>query len=306
MHAGKGVSAAGNADRPPGIGDLKQQRARLDRARSRSVFIATPIARHPVRQYTFALAKTHIHLAQLGMRCYHQSVIGNSNLPRVRNELVAAFLASDYTDLVFIDDDMGWTPNDLVRLLASEHDVIGAVGCKKVMCADTDPAKWCVRTLPGEFTQDEMGAIEVEGVGTGLLKIARGVFERLIEVHPEWKRRGAKNMPEKARAWYYRFFCFDPDDPDDCGEDIGFCREWRRVGGSVWIDPTIRLVHVGEHEYTGDLEAMLECVDHDKRLIHAPLVGHRESPLQGLGMPAAPSTPESQNVTLDVLVEVLP
>jgi glycosyltransferase involved in cell wall biosynthesis len=266
MSADQGVSAAGNAGRPD-----PSQEARLARARSRSVFLCTPIARHPVRQYTTSLAKTLVYLQQLGIRAYQQQVIGNSNLPRARNELAAAFLASGYDDLLWIDDDMGWQPNDVLRLLASEHEVIGGVGCKKVMCPDTDPAKWCLRILAGPIQQDAMGAIEVESVGTGFLKVAREVFVRMIVAHPDWKRRGWANMPEKTRAWYYRFFCFDPNDLDEIGEDVGFCLEWRRLGGQVWIDPTIRLAHVGEHEYSGDLEALLE---------------------------AWPTTPESQNVTL--------
>jgi glycosyltransferase involved in cell wall biosynthesis len=240
-------------------GVSEEQAARLERARSCSVFMATPIARHPVRQYSNAMARTHVHLAQLGIRAYCQQVVGNSNLPRARNELVAAFLASDYDDLLFIDDDMGWHPNDVVRLLASEQEFIGAVGCKKVMCADHDPQKWCLRTLPGDIRQDAMGAIEVEAVGTGFVKISRAVFARMIQAHGlDWKRKGWPNMPEDARAKYYRFFSFDPNDPDEAGEDIGFCREWRRLGGSIWIDPTIKLIHVGEHEYTGNLEALLE------------------------------------------------
>lgn len=249
-----GESAAGNA------GDLAEQAA-LARARSRSVFMVTPIARHPVRQYSFAMARTQIFLQQLGIRSYLQTVIGNSNLPRARNELVAAFLASDYDDLLFIDDDMGWQPNDVLRLLASDQAVIGGVGVKKVACADTDPAKWCFRPLAGPIEQDALGAIEVEALGTGFLKISRGVFETLISAHPDWKRRGWATMPEPARAMYYRFFCFDPDDPEEVGEDIGFCREWRRQGGSVWLDPEIRLTHVGECEYSGDLRALLQAPD---------------------------------------------
>jgi glycosyltransferase involved in cell wall biosynthesis len=249
-------SVAGTADGQ----DLADSQARLERARSRSVFICTPIARHPVRQYTESYAKTLIHLAQLGIRAYVQRVVGNSNLPRARNELVAAFLASDYDDLLFVDDDMGWHPNAVVRLLASDKDLIGAAGCKKVICPDTDPAKWCLRGLNGPIVQDEMGAIEIEAIGTGFVKISRDVFDRLRAAHPEWKRRGWPNMPEKVRAHYYRFFCFDPEDPDEMGEDIGFCREWRRLGGSVWVDPTIKLIHVGEHEYTGDLTALLESL----------------------------------------------
>lgn len=240
------------------------QEARLTRARSRSVFIATPIARHPVRQYTNALGKTLVHLAELGIRAWIQQVIGNSNLPRARNELVAAFLASDFDDLLFIDDDMGWHPNDVLRLLASEQELIGAVGCKKVMLPDTDPEKWCLRGLPGPLVQDDMGAIEVKAVGTGFLKISRSVFARVAMAHPEWKRNGWPKMPEAVRAHYYQFFRFDPNDPEETGEDIAFCQEWRALGGSVWIDPTIQLLHVGEYEYTGSFEALLEAQEEDR------------------------------------------
>jgi hypothetical protein len=258
MRAVSGTPANGNA----GVPDSPEavQAERLARARSRSVFIATPIARQPARQYTFSLAKTLVHLAQLSIRCWMQQVVGNSNLPRARNELVASFLASDYTDLLFIDDDMGWQANDVVRLLASPRAVIGGIGCKKVMCADTDPQKWCLRTLGGQIRQDDMGAIEVEAVGTGFLKIERSVFERMQLIHPEWKRRGWPNMPAPTREQYYEFFRFSHEGEEEFGEDIGFCREYRSMGGTIWIDPTIKLIHVGEHEYTGNLEALLEAL----------------------------------------------
>ena len=223
------------------------------------MFIVTPIARHPVRQYTDSLSRTMVYLTQLGIRAYYQRVVGSSNLPRARNELAAAFLASDYADTLLIDDDMGWEPNDVLRLIASNREVIGGVGCKKVIRPDTDPARWCMRALPGPWRQDEMGAIEVEGVGTGFMKISRSVFASLIAAHPEWKRRGWPSMPEVVRDQYYRFFAFDPDDPEEYGEDLAFCRAWRALGGRVWIDPAIRLKHVGEYEYTGDLEALLEA-----------------------------------------------
>nr|WP_294549958.1 hypothetical protein [uncultured Rhodopila sp.] len=244
---------------------------RLTRARSRSVFIATPMARHPVRQYTASLVKTIGLLGGLGIRSYVQTVVGSSNLPRARNELVAAFLASDFTDMIFIDDDMGWDPKDLVRLLASDKPVIGGVGVKKVERPDTDPGRWCFFPLQGDLNQDAMGAIEVKGVGTGFLKIERRVFEELALHHPDWKRNGWPNMPEAARRWYYRFFMF-PDDIDETGEDFFFCNAWREIGGSVWIDPTIRLEHVGEKSFSGDLAALMEAegTRHDANLNDEP------------------------------------
>jgi len=236
-----------------------EQTARLERARSRAVYIATPVARHPVSQYAIAMARTLVRMTELGIRAYVQQVRGNSNLPRARNELVAGFLASDFDDLLFVDDDMGWHSNDVLRLLASTQDVIAGVGCKKVMRPDDDRHKWCFRPLEGPLRQDEMGAIEVAGVGTGFVKISRAVFMRFIAEHPDWRRLAPDKMPAAARAWYYQIFRFSTDRYDEAGEDLGFCEEWRRMGGSIWIDPTIKLVHVGDHEFTGDFAAMLQA-----------------------------------------------
>ena len=227
---------------------------RLAYARTRSVMICTPIARQPAWQYTLAYAETCVMLEQLGIRYSSRFVVGSSNLPRARNELVARFLASGFSDLVLIDDDMGWKANDVLRLVASEQPVIAAVGRKKVDKPNSDPDVWCVYIAPGPdgaLVQDPAGMVEVSYVGTGLIKISRTVFEEMIGAHPEWKRPGMPDMSAEVRENYYQFFRFDPDDHYEMGEDFCFCQRWRALGGRVWIDPSITLSHVGEKAYTG-------------------------------------------------------
>jgi hypothetical protein len=234
----------------------------LAKARLRSIFIATPIARQPVHQYTLALALTLVRLQALGIRATVQFVVGSSNLAKARNQLAAAFMASDYDDLLFIDDDIGFAPNDVVRLLGSDKDLIAGVYCKKTLSTvlpDTHPAKWMIGTLPSPLNEDEMGAIEVEALGTGFMKISRAVFSRLKIAHPEWKRRGL-SIPEHERAEYYQYFRFDPNDHNEQGEDVAFCHAWRDLGGTVWVDPAIKLVHVCEHEFTGNFEVILQML----------------------------------------------
>ena len=233
--------------------EAERIRQRLRRIRSRSVMIATPVHRETAWQYAQALAGTFGLLAQQGVKAQILFVAGSSNLPRARNELCAWFLASDCTDLIFIDADMGWQPGDLLRLLASDKPVIGGVGRKK-----TDPITWCLRFRPGSETalvQDEMGAVEVARLGTGFLKIAREALEEIAAAHPGLSWAGDPgSMPEEVRAHAYRFFRFG--DADE-GEDYEFCKLWQSVGGSIWVDPTIRLVHVGDKEYSGRLSDIL-------------------------------------------------
>lgn len=241
----------------PGIS--AEQADRLARARRRSLFIATPVARAPARQYTLSMIRTMLGLRDLGIEARLQWVVGNSNLPRARNELVAEFLATDCTDLLWIDDDMGWRLNDVVRLLSSDKEFIGGVGRKKSDSPDAAVETWCAKFLPGDLEQDAMGAIKVYGVGTGFALVSRKVFEAVKAAHPEWKRPGLASQSPAAQEQFFSFYRF-VDEPGGqmVSEDIAFCETWRSLGGTVWADPTIELVHVGEREFTGSFSILLQ------------------------------------------------
>ncbi|MDR3495298.1 MAG: hypothetical protein P4L82_11920 [Ancalomicrobiaceae bacterium] len=233
--------------------------SRLERARSRQVMIATPIARAPCWQYTLALADTVLTLERLGIAHARQFVIGSSNLPRARNELVARFLASPCTDLLFIDDDMGWSPNSVVRALASEHEITAVVGRKRVDKPNSDPEVWCGAPLLGDggtIVQDDFGFVRFQRVGTGFMKIARTAFEALIAAHPDWQRAGHSGMEPDVRAHYHRFFHF-ADDAFETGEDFTFCRAWTDLGGEIWVDPEQEIAHVGEKAWSGAVAELM-------------------------------------------------
>lgn len=234
---------------------------RLARARQRSVMICTPIARNPVWEFTASLASTLLFLQEHGVRVTFQFVVGSSVVHKARNELVAHFLQSDFTDLLFIDDDMQWGPNAVLRLLGSDKPLIGGVGRMRVQKPNSDPAVWCWRPLrddAGGLIQDDMGAVEVRGFGAAFMLINRCVFTDLLAAHPEWKRDGAADWDPALRAHYFEVFT--PSERDEFGElseDYGFCHRWRRDGGQVWVDPTIRLGHVGAFNYAGCVEDLL-------------------------------------------------
>ncbi len=219
---------------------------RVARVKSRKVMICTPVHGDTKWQYTYSLFATMDICEQMGVAITLQFVVGSSNLPKARNELCAWFLQSECTDLLFIDADMGWDPNEVLRLLASEEPLVAVVGRRK---SPGDPS-WCVRLLPGShlnLTQNAMGFVEVLSVGTGMMRITRECLEKIVAARPDLKRKDPK-MDPKAAAHYYKFFSFDDDDG---GEDYHFCALWRSLGGKVWIDPDAPLTHVGDHEWKG-------------------------------------------------------
>ena len=233
--------------------------ARMARARARSVMIATPINRTPAYQYTLALAETVLLLERMGIAHGRIFQIGSTNLPKARNELVARFLASGMTDLLFIDDDMGWDANAVVRLLASPPPVAGCVGRMRIDKPVTDPAVWCGQAsvgVDGELTFDDMGFVKFDRVGTGFLKISREAFDKLTAAHPEWRARGTSTMHPKARENYHRFFRYGEDELE-MGEDYWFCAAWRDLGGEIWVDVAQNLQHVGDKAYEGRYADMI-------------------------------------------------
>jgi hypothetical protein len=234
---------------------------RLARARRRSVMICTPIARNPAWEYTASLAATLLFLNEQGIGVSFHFVVGSAIVHRARNELVAHFLASSFTDLLFIDDDMQFSPLSVMRLLGSDKPLIGGVGRQRNSKPNTDPSVWCWRPLrdaAGAPIRDEMGAVEVRGFGAAFMLISRQVFLRLAEAHPEWKRAGNADWPPEVRAGYFEFFTqTEGDEFGELSEDYGFCHRWRQLGERVWADPTIRLGHVGAFNYTGSVDETL-------------------------------------------------
>ena len=234
--------------------------ARLDRAKSRSVMIATPVARDPTIQYTVSMLKTANLLTNYGIRHCAEFIVGSSNLPRARNGLAAKFLASDYDVLLMIDDDMGWDAGSVIRLLASEQTFIAAAGRKKSRLPNSDPSVWCAQFIPdAPIRLDEMGAIEVARVGGAFVALDRSVLTKLAAAHPDWKREGHEDMNAAQRACYHQFFQFTTDDAE-IGEDYLFCDRWRAIGGEVWVDPSIELKHAGASEYAGRLLDILKPI----------------------------------------------
>jgi hypothetical protein len=234
-------------------------RAALDYAQSRSVVICTPIGYRNVPQYTDKYCETRLLLERFGIRHARQFAFGRANVPMARNEMTARLLASDYTDAMFIDDDMNWDPMDVVRLIAAPHRVIAGVGRKRVDLPNNDPQVWCAYfPRNARIVSDGRGCCTSEDgklkVGAAFLKVQREAFETMATAHPEWKRDGHAGMPENVKALYHQWFLFNPE--TEGGEDFTFCERWWEFG-RVWIAPTINLGHVGDKEWSGAFSELM-------------------------------------------------
>ena len=187
--------------------------------------------------------------AQYGVQFAMGTISGCSVVSRARNLLVDDFLQSDCDTLMFIDADMTFDPNDIIRLLAFSgnpvKNIVGGTGVarkkEKTFHLNLD------KDADGNLLMDAMGLARAKQMGTGFMMIQRQVFEKLRANHPEWRHKDT-NSKKKLHA----YFDFMTTPEGYIGEDFLFCDRARAEGFDIWIDPTIKLGHMGVHEYESD------------------------------------------------------
>jgi hypothetical protein len=184
---------------------------------------------------------------EYGITIQVNSLCGCSVVTRARNMIADQFLKSDCDSLLFIDADMTFEPESVIRLLAFNQEkpiVAGAYEARK-------EGKVYILTLDhdedGNLLMDDMGLVKAKRVATGFMMIQRQVFEVLAKKHPEWYHKdvNSDNM-------LYSFFDFLVTPGGYIGEDFLFCQRAIDAGFTCWIDPTIKLGHMGVHEYQSD------------------------------------------------------
>lgn len=196
-----------------------------------------------------ALCHFSVLAGQHGVQIQFSNISGCSVVSRARNLIAKDFLDSDCTDLIFIDSDINFDANDLFRLLAWTSDP------KKGIVAGIPVARKKGQVFISTLDMDEndqvvmnkMGLVRAKRVATAFMCIRKEVFETLRDAHPEWVYRDER-MDDKV---LYSFFDFLSTPEGYIGEDYLFCDRAREHGYEVWIDPTIKLGHVGVEEFMG-------------------------------------------------------
>jgi len=168
----------------------------------------------------------------------------DSLVQRARNDLVRLALDEGYDDLIFIDSDQEWDPEWVFKLLNYDANVVGATVVKK-----SDNPAFNVKALKTGLKQEANGLIEVESVGTGFLRISRKALTKVWDISKEYTNEGRKCR-----------MVFDVQliDGELVSEDNVFCGKWRKLGGKVFIDPSMTCNHIGAKKYTGSFMAFIK------------------------------------------------
>lgn len=212
-----------------------------------SVFIGMPTRESLPVPTVSSLLNTVTWLEQNNVP-HFDSIVEGGTICSARCQIAKAFLEGNCNRLVFIDSDMAWGEESFIRLLAlsSKLDIVAGAYQGRY-----DPPDFHLRapddvTTPDQLQENEFGCIKMAGVGMGFTAISRKVMEALAKKAPIIKYREDDVLPE--------IFRFDKDkDGNFRGEDMNFFDDARKAGFDLWLDPRIRLGHVGRRIYDAPL-----------------------------------------------------
>lgn len=209
---------------------------------------------------------------QRGIECSIDFLGNESLVERARNILAARFLQSDATHLLFIDADIGFNPDTVMRLLEADKDVATGVYSKKsfdwnqirakLAAGDKEPVRQMGLdfniNIPTATATVDGGLVKVLDSATGFMLVKRGVLERMAERYKEELHCVNDIMGQPIKEYVALFACMiDPDTRRFLSEDYSFCRRYQALGGEIWADVQSPLAHVGTNVYRGDIRERL-------------------------------------------------
>lgn len=235
--------------------------------------------------YFRSWTKAHMIFTKYGIPYSLTTSANESLITRARCHMVAYFMANPKaTHMMFIDADITFDPVDIIHMLQHDKPIITGTYPKKEIdwnsvrhaidngldnnqLADTGGA-YAVNYAWNEKKQEDGtikktlnvkdGLVKLKDGATGFMLIKREVIEKMIEAYPELYFNNDLKLPEDVAKYTYLFFdCMhDPESKRYLSEDYAFCRRWQQLGGDVWLDPLVKLDHMGSYNFKGNVAKM--------------------------------------------------
>jgi predicted O-methyltransferase YrrM len=171
-------------------------------------------------------------------------VRGYSAVDAARNQMATDALAQGFAELMWIDSDIAFDPDDVARLRAHDLPLVCGLYPKK------GPRQFACEFMPGtaavRFGRGGW-SVEVRYCGFGFTLVRRAVFDAILkqfQLPVCNKRFGSPLVP-----YFAPMVVPDPGGEWSISEDYAFCERARRSGFAVVADTRIRLWHIGSYRY---------------------------------------------------------
>lgn len=157
-----------------------------------------------------------------------------------------ALRKGDVAGVLFLDDDIVFNPQDVVKMVKLN---VGLVGACYVTRGDLKvPASKFFDNQRIVFSPDSP-LVSVQYLAGGFMLVATRILEKVIQANS----LPLCNSKENASFWPFFMPFYKPvksnlfkREYEYLTEDYAFCERVRRAGFDVLLDPSVRLEHLGE------------------------------------------------------------
>lgn len=222
--------------------------------------------------YVIGLQNLIVKLSQAGHQITTTTVANESLITRARNTIAHKFMKSDFDALLFIDGDHGFNPDDILRMIESGKELVGApypmkgINWENVRLAaltgredlEAYSGHFAVNLVNKSQSFDSNELFEVKDIGTGMMFIKREVFEKLKPVCKTYKHNSVGDLGIQFGEEITEYFFTKIENDILLSEDYAFCHMWTDNGGTVWAAPWVRITHSGDYNFSGRFANMLE------------------------------------------------
>ena len=257
----------------------------LQKIRTKKLFIATPMYGGQCHgSYTKSIADLMIMCTKYGIEAKLFFIFNESLVQRARNYLADEFVRSNCDQMIFIDSDIQFEPQDVLVMMQfaatrEDMDVVcgpypkKAISWEKIKVAvdkgyaDKNPKK--LEEFVGDFVFNPADGItqfrvdepvEVKESGTGVMLITREALQKYDKAFPtqsykpDHVRTANFDGSREIMAYFDCVIC--PESKRYLSEDYMFCQWMRKAGGKIWLLPWMRLKHAGSYIFGGSLQAL--------------------------------------------------
>jgi hypothetical protein len=200
----------------------------------KKVIFCTPSLSGPTKPYIASLEASLPLIEAAGWEHGYAQQIACPYISAARANMLRAALDSNPEAIVFLDYDLSWQPEDLLKLIETEGDVVaGTYRCK----IDDEQYMGTVLSNPnGTPLVRQDGAISAMLAPAGFLKLTAAAVDKFMVAYPELcygpmyhLAIDLFNHGVRDRIWW--------------GEDYSFSRRWKDKCGDIWIVPDLSINH---------------------------------------------------------------
>ena len=234
--------------------------------------------------YVMSLMNTISILKQFEIKYQIDFCCSDSLVTRARNNLIARAMSDpEMTHVLFIDADITWNPQDILKLLLANTYIVGGVyplkkyNWNKFINDPNVVSKWVdtqqgsdifQNYSPERFLQHKLldynvthksseltienNLTEVKHIACGFMMIKRETLELLQKAFPSTKYTDDVSFLKGDQQNHaYALFDCGVENGQYLSEDWMFCSRWEKLGGKIFIDITVNLSHTGVEHYHG-------------------------------------------------------